>query len=137
MEIIHIVTFFLLGLGLMFLSVTAYLIFHIRPFQHVLETQGTVIGFVKRRVKHGKAYAPLVRFVALNGQEVTITGMINSKPPAYQIGQIVTVVYPPHQPEQARIKGEARLFLFAFSVASILLIGSGMLLGVMSLLALP
>lgn len=121
----------------MFLSATAYIFFHIRPFQHGLETQGTVIGFVKRRVKHGKAYAPLVRFVALNGQEVTITGMINSEPPAYQIGQIVTVVYPPHQPEQARIKGEGKLFLFAFSVASILLIGSGMLLGVMSLFALP
>ncbi|OAN47009.1 hypothetical protein A6A03_11145 [Chloroflexus islandicus] len=116
MKVMHIVIFFLLGLGLMFLSATAYIFFHIRPFQNGLETQGAVIGFVKRRVKHGKAYAPLVRFVARNGQEVTITGIINSEPPAYQIGQIVTVAYPLHQPEQARIKGKGKLFLCLPSV---------------------
>jgi len=77
-------------------------------------------------------YAPVVRFVAHNGREVTITGAVFSRPCSYKISQTVTVEYPAQAPEQGRIKGEERLMRTVFGIIGGVITAIGLIVGVIA-----
>lgn len=115
---------FLLGSGLFLLFATGYILFQSHLLRQNIERQGTVIDL---KVDDEGAAAPVVRFIDHNGREVTITSLVSSMPPAFTIGQSVTVVYPPNRPDQARIKGESKQFLAIFGALSVALIVLGVI----------
>lgn len=124
------IALFLLGSGFIALLAVGYLFFQSRPFQQGVECEGTVIDLVTRPDEdESEGQAPVVRFIAQNGQEFTITGTVYSRPPAYNIGQTVPVVYPTNQPERARIKSESKLPLIVFATLAFVLICSGLWFG--------
>ena len=55
----------------------------------------------------GETYYPLVEFVAQNGQRHTVQLGEGSFPPAYEIGDQVTILYEPDRALDARIKSSA------------------------------
>lgn len=57
-------------------------------------------------------YAPVFEFVAADGRTYTVTSGTASNPPAYGTGEIVRVLYLPHSPTHARLKGVMQLWLF-------------------------
>jgi hypothetical protein len=52
----------------------------------------------------GEAYYPVVEFVALDGKRRKVQLSEGSFPPAYDVGDEVTILYEPEQPLDARIK---------------------------------
>lgn len=118
---------FLLGTGFFLLVFAGYVFYQDRYLRRNIETQGAVIDL---KVDEEGAAQPVVRFITQNGQEVTFTGQVAFYPPAHTVGQIVTVVYPPNLPDQARIKGESNRFLFV----SVIIGGILFLLGVGNLI---
>ncbi|WP_322494472.1 DUF3592 domain-containing protein [Chloroflexus sp.] len=104
---------FLLGTGFFLLVSAGYVFYQSHYLRRNIETQGAVIDL---KVDEEGAAQPVVRFITQNGQEVTFTGQVAFYPPAHTVGQIVTVVYPPNRPDQARIKGESDRFLFVFVI---------------------
>lgn len=124
------IALFLLAAGLMSFLAVGYLFFQSRLFQGGVECQGMVIDLVTRPDEdESEGQAPIVRFIAQNGQEFTFTGTVYSHPPAYNIGQTVPVVYPINQPERARIKGESKLLLIVFVTLGFVLLCSGLWFG--------
>jgi len=52
----------------------------------------------------GEAYYPVVEFVALDGKRRNVQLSEGSFPPAYEVGDEVTILYEPEHPLDARIK---------------------------------
>lgn len=52
----------------------------------------------------GEAYYPVVEFVAKDGKRRTVPLSEGSYPPAYEVGDEVTILYEPEHPLDARIK---------------------------------
>jgi hypothetical protein len=131
---LHYMALFLLLMGGGFLAGAGYLARRSRPFQHGMECSAVVIDIASRRDEDGRSelYAPVVRFVAHNGQEVTITGAVFSRPCPYKIGQTVTVEYPARAPEQGRIKGEDRLMRTAFGITGGVIAAIGLIVGLIA-----
>jgi uncharacterized protein DUF3592 len=55
----------------------------------------------------GETYYPVVEFVAQDGERRTVQLSEGSFPPAYEVGDKVTVLYGPDHPLEARIKSSA------------------------------
>ncbi|WP_448545070.1 DUF3592 domain-containing protein [Roseiflexus sp.] len=125
---------FLLLMGGAFLVGGGYFFWQSRPFQNGMECSAVVIDIASRPDEDGGGdlYAPVVRFVARNGQEVTITGAVFSRPCPYKIGQTVTVEYPAQAPERGRIKSESRLMYIAFGIIGGVITVIGLILGVIA-----
>ena len=91
-----------------------------------LSTEGIVIGLAESSDSEGTTYAPIVRFRTQGGRSFEFQSNHSSYPPAYEIGQKVTVLYPPEQPAQAVVKGEGNLLIIIFGLVGMgeLLIGT-------------
>jgi hypothetical protein len=74
--------------------------------------EGTVIA--KKQVGHLKggaaAYAPMLQFTASDGRTYVVTSDLSGAESAYRFGQHVRVLYPPTDPEGARIDAFAPLW---------------------------
>jgi hypothetical protein len=79
-----------------------------------IETSGTVIGLQENCDSDGCTYAPEVQFTITNGQTVHFVSSYSSSPPAYDVGENVTVVYPPDNPTDAIIKGDGQFLHIIF-----------------------
>lgn len=82
-----------------------------------LETPGVVIELRENYDEDGVTYTPKVQFITMEGVSIEFYSSYASNPPSYQIGELVTVVYQPRNPEDAIIKGEGQLlhiFFMAF-----------------------
>ncbi len=86
--------FFLVGVGIGWRSF---------QFMDAARAEGVVI-----RVSNGK---PTVRYEVQN-KDYEVTGLISSKPPAFHVGEQVTVLYKPEKPEDAQIDGFVERWLF-------------------------
>jgi hypothetical protein len=73
----------------------------------------------------GEAYFPVVEFVALDGKRRTVPLSEGSYPPAYEVGDEVTILYEPEHPLDARIKsfGSSALMWILPGITGILGIG--------------
>lgn len=59
--------------------------------------EGTVVSYNF----NGRSYSPVVVFRAPNGTLVRFASSVASRPPAYSIGESVSVLYPPGHPQDA------------------------------------
>lgn len=100
--------------AVVFLSVTAYLLSEVRSFMtSASRAEGTVIA-IERTGEHdlghrGMAYS-VVRF-SDGTKDVVIRSRTGSSPPAHTTGEKVDVLYPPNDPEHARIDGYLEFYL--------------------------
>ena len=64
----------------------------------------------------GRSYAPVFEFTDADGQRHRVRASVSSNPPAYDVGDAVTVRYDPRRPEKARLDS----FLENWFVATLL-----------------
>jgi hypothetical protein len=106
---------YLIIFGLIFFGIGAGLTYR----QSVLESageqaQGEVIGLSTNCDSDGCSYAPVVRFNTRDEKTITFESTYSSSPPAYEVGERVTVVYRLDSPEKAEIKGAGMTFRLIF-----------------------
>jgi hypothetical protein len=72
--------------------------------KHAKKTVGVVAALAQARNSDGGvAYVPVVSFFAANDHQYQVTGSTGSNPPAYKIGDEVTVCFLPKRPQEAKI----------------------------------
>jgi hypothetical protein len=118
---------YLVLFGLVFFGIGAGLAFK----QYVLErdgaeAQGKVVSLDQSCDDDGCTYSPVVSFQTRGGKSVTFDSTYSSSPPAYDIGETVTVIYPPDAPEKAVIKGEGAVFRIIFMAVGGVVIAFGL-----------
>jgi hypothetical protein len=91
--------FFIIGLGLIVSSIISF--FNTWRFlRRSVITSGTVITMVK---SNKGMLAPKVKFTTAEGETITFTHLVSSRPAAYQTGQAVSVLYQSSRPHAARL----------------------------------
>ena len=110
--------------GFVFFAIGAGLTYHQFSLQREgAQAQGEVIGLSDICDDEGCTYAPVVRFQVPGGSTVTFESNNSSSPPAYDIGEKVTVLYPTDKPGKAIIKGEGLAFRIIFmSIGGIIML---------------
>lgn len=87
-------------------------------------TTGTVVRLEESDSSEGGCcvYSPVIEFVATNDQMYSFEGDTASDPPAYEVGEEVSVLYDPTNPDTAQINkwGERWLFPLIIIPAMIL-----------------
>ncbi len=68
-----------------------------------VRAQGTVVQLVERSGGKGRTFCPVFSFVDTAGKEHKIYSNWGSKPPRFNVGEKVTVLYNPRSPEDARL----------------------------------
>jgi hypothetical protein len=135
MKVIKIlsVLFSTIGLGLLVGSVFLYS--NTTGFvARAATAEGKVIDLVRDRSSSGSSstYRPVVEFTIPTGLRVEFTSGVGTSPPAYRVGEPVTVLYDPVDPNKARIKSFFSLwfgFMIVFALGLIFaILGLGMIL---------
>ena len=111
--------------GLIFFGIGAWLTYSQRTFEREgAEAQGEVVSLTSRCDDDGCSYAPVVSFKTQAGGSVTFETTYSSNPPAYDIGETVTVIYSLENPDKAVIKGQGQGFRIIFmSVGGLVILG--------------
>lgn len=69
--------------------------------------------------RRSRTYRPVVEFAPASGAVRTFTSRTGSSPPAYDVGERVTVLYDPQDPDDARLKGTFSLWGLAIILGGI------------------
>jgi hypothetical protein len=81
-----------------------------------VEAQGAVVelkeGSGGGPGNHHTVYYPVVRFADKAGQDHTLYSSSGSYPPAYEVGERVSVLYDPANPKEAKINSFSNLWLW-------------------------
>lgn len=91
----------LLGLGI-YLAINAH---------NFTSTSATATGYVVKNATSRSAsselsvYTPIIAFTTQDGDPVVFASASSSSPPMYDVGETVTVLYPPDNPHDAEISG--------------------------------
>jgi hypothetical protein len=82
--------------------------------QEGVTTTGTVVEMEASDSSEGGCcvYSPVIEFTASNDQKYTFEGDTASDPPAYEVGDEVSVIYDPNDPETAQINKWTERWLF-------------------------
>jgi hypothetical protein len=76
-----------------------------RKISREMEAPGRVVEMITRRDEQGNEfYYPVVAFALADGSRRTVQMAEGSWPPAYAVGDEVTVLYDPEKPLEARMK---------------------------------
>jgi hypothetical protein len=98
--ILKIVGWFLVVSSIICLMVSLFVYLHVRNFtRSATRVEGKVIRF-KSRMRRDY---PVVAFRDTDGIQHELNSSVSSTPPSHQIGDVVTVLYPNNQPQQAKI----------------------------------
>jgi hypothetical protein len=102
-----------LAIGLAMLSGAGYSTLETRHDIAVGTTaNGTVTDLFHGSDSDGDSvYYPRVRFVTQSGDVIEFTGSNGASPPAFEVGETVSVLYDPISPGNARINGFFQLWL--------------------------
>lgn len=114
-----LLTFVFLASGLAFLGVAGWLYFQENQFAiNALAAEGQVIGLAESIDSENGAisYAPIVRFQTEGGRMFDFQSPYYASPPAYEIGQSVSVLYPPENPRDAVLQGAGNLMVLIFAI---------------------
>ena len=87
--------------------------------QEGLQARGEVIRLAESCDDDGCRYRPIVEFVAQDRQTITFSSSYSTDPPAFQVGEIVTLYYRPDNPQDTLIEGEGGLFRFIVMSAGV------------------
>jgi hypothetical protein len=90
------------------------------------QAAGEVIRLNDRCDDDGCTYAPVVRFTLQTGNQITFESAYSSSPPAYEVGERVTVLFPSEAPEKAEIKGAGKALRITFAVTGGIILCVGM-----------
>lgn len=100
-------TIFILAFGLPGLGFLIGGVFAFTSTQNFLDqsvsANGTVIDLGLRYSGNSRVYYPIIKFTDESGQEIEFRSSFGSNPPAYQVGEKVSILYIPDNPDQARI----------------------------------
>ena len=113
------VLFSIIGLGMLAASLVIFN--NTRSFiARAVEAPGKVIDLERSssRSSSGSSsstYRPVVEFITATGKRIEFTSSVGSSPPSHQVGEAVTVLYHPAQPQSARIKSFFQLW-FGFLI---------------------
>jgi hypothetical protein len=85
-----------------------------------MTVQGRIAGFkpVHSLRHNGTSYAPVFRFDVPGTHFATVVSHTSSSPPAFKVGEWVTVRYPAGHPERAVIDSFGQLWLMDLAVGS-------------------
>jgi hypothetical protein len=120
---------YILLFGLIFFGIGGGLTLQQRIFERQgAQAQGEVVSLLSRCNDDWCSYSPVVRFETQAGDTITFTTIHSSKPPAYDVGERVTVIYPLEDPEKAIIKDQGGAFRIVFMAVGGLVILIGMLI---------
>ena len=112
-----IVSFVLLTTSLVFLGIAGWLFYQQKSLENRgMTTTGTVTRLVASTDSDGTTYAPVFEFKTQGGRTFEIQSDSYSSPPAYEVGQRVTIIYDPEKPATAQIQGENTLLIIIFAV---------------------
>lgn len=127
--------FFLIGLAVLVSGIIS--VFKVRrQIAETAATSGTVVNFGKINGQRGYFYCPQVAFPDSNGNRIEFQSEFGTQPPAYQIGQTVSVIYQKNNPQKAEIDSITTLWFapgcmlvmaFAFTFLGLVLFGVGIL----------
>jgi hypothetical protein len=121
--------FLLLGLGL--LAGAGYAASRTAAFLRIAASaDGTVVDLVESVStdsdgRRSRTYRPVVEFAPASGAVRTFTSSSGSSPPAYDVGERVTVLYDPQNTHDARLKGTFSLWGVAIILGGIGLVFGG------------
>lgn len=119
--IILLVGFLLLGFGIWQFGVS-------KKFQKEgIKTTATIIENIPQKGRKGTTYTPVMTY-EIYGHKYTYTSSVSSKPPAYYIGEEITIMYDKQDPENVKIYGYYGMFrnsMILFSLATPALIICG------------
>lgn len=113
--------------GLLFFAIGSGLTYRQRTFEKQgIEAQGVVVGLQENHDSDGSTYTPVVQFKTASGQSVEFVSSYSSSPPAYEVGELVIVIYQSQEPEHAIIMGDGQLLHVIFMLVGgvIVTIGS-------------
>ena len=79
-----------------------------------IEAPGVVVDLQENYDSDGSTYTPVVQFQTSSGQSIEFVSSYSANPPAYDVGESVTVVYPPDNPADAIIKGDGQMLHIIF-----------------------
>lgn len=95
--------------GLLFFGIGSGLTMRQRALENQgIQAQGIVVDLQENYDSDGSTYAPVVQFKTDSGQSVEFVSSYSSSPPDYDVGEPVTIVYLPENPESAIIKGDGQ-----------------------------
>lgn len=98
-------------IGVVFLSIgAAFGIYSYIKGSNTERTEGEVTQLVASGGKGGKR--PVVRY-SVDGQPFEITGFMSTNPPAYTVGEKVTIIYDRDRPAEGTIDAFVERWLFA------------------------
>jgi len=107
--------------GLVFFAIGSGLTMRQRTLEgQGIEAPGRVASLQESCDSDGCSYAPAVQFTTVSGESIQFISSYYSSPPAYEVGESVTVVYPPDTPSEAIIKGDGQILHIVF-----MLVGGG------------
>ena len=97
--------------GLYLVSVAIRLIARMHDWKaRAVQAEGTIVGFVEettgQRAGH-PLFAPIVTFMAANGESIEFTSARSERPNPYTVGQRVAVRYLPEDPNSADLESVA------------------------------
>jgi hypothetical protein len=110
-----------LVVGLVFLFGSLISAFRTQLFlSKCVTVQGRIAGFkaVSTSRHNSLSYAPIFGFGVEDGHFVTVVSHTSSSPPAFKVGELVTVRYPAGHPEAAVIDTFGQLWLMDLAVGS-------------------
>jgi hypothetical protein len=132
----------LTGFGLIFVLVGAVIRRTQHGFRGAARTQGTIVDFDPRTpgmagnlgAPHGIVYMPTVEFTTADGTPVRATSNIGTNPRPGRVGDSVTVLYDPRNPQRVRVESGKAVFS-CLEVAFWLVGGAVAALGIVILIA--
>lgn len=68
-----------------------------------IRAEGTVIELRLSRSSDSTTYAPVVNFIARNGEKITFVSSVSSNPPSYTVGEKADIFYLPADPYDAKL----------------------------------
>jgi hypothetical protein len=84
-----------------------------------IQTEGTIIQFIKETRINGQIYKPVFSFSDNSGINHQVKGIIASSPPIGKIGDKIVILYKSSDPNNARINDVFFLYLFPIISSSI------------------
>jgi hypothetical protein len=120
-----------LAVGLVLLLIAGFLTYKTKNFERTaLKASGRVVDLVKRHGSSGgnsRTYSPVVIYTDDKGVEHRYTANFSSNPPAYEVGETLTIYYDPWDPDNASIAG------WGSYLGAVIVGGLGLLFGLISL----
>jgi hypothetical protein len=104
-----------LTVGPCFLAIALGFVIHTSVFLHYsIATSGNIISMASNHDNESNSlnFAPVFAFSTKDGRMYTLTSDVYSNPPAYTVGQTVTVLYEQKNPAGAKLRSFWQLWLF-------------------------